>query len=49
MSPSVTPFDWDGTRTVAAPATAANTWGTTVTGQLAVRSSPKLYEHIDFV
>lgn len=42
-------FDWRNTTTVQAPATAGYTWGTTVTSQIAARSSPTFFEHIDFV
>lgn len=44
-----TPFDWQNTTTVAAPATAPYTWGTTVTSIIAARSSSQYYANIDFV
>lgn len=43
------PFDWRDSTSVAVPATAPYTWGVTVTKQIAARSSPVFFEHIDFV
>lgn len=44
-----TVFDWRNSTSIAAPATAGYTWGVTVTSQIAARSSPTFFEHIDFV
>lgn len=44
-----TVFDWRNSTSIAAPATAPYTWGVTVTSQIAARSSPTFFEHIDFV
>jgi hypothetical protein len=44
-----TPFTWDNTVTVEAPATAGYTWGITVTGTIAARSSNKFVNAINFV
>jgi hypothetical protein len=43
------PFDWENTQTLAVSASAPYTWSATVRGTTSTRSSPKYYEHIDFV
>ena len=44
-----TPFDWAGRMTTPALAVAGYTWGATVRATTSTRSSPRYYEHIDFV
>jgi hypothetical protein len=43
------PFDWENTQTLTVSASAPYTWSTTVRATTATRSSPKYYEHLDFV
>ncbi|WP_164000333.1 hypothetical protein [Pyxidicoccus caerfyrddinensis] len=43
------PFDWDNTQTLAVSASAPWTWSITVRSNISNRSSPKWYEHFDYV
>jgi len=44
-----TPIDWENTQTHAVSASAPWTWSITLRAGVSWRSSPKWYEHIDFV
>ena len=46
---SFVPFDWENTQTIEVSASAPYTWSTTVTSIISNRTSPKWYEHFDFV
>lgn len=43
------PFTWDQSKSIPVSASAPYTWRATVTSNIAVRSSPKFYDSINFV